>query len=89
MIEPATSCNMQPVCHQIPIRNNSTEKQASPRKEEWKGHPSGNKPVFSEKPRKRADGRRPPNESIVGKSLEYADIFNTYGDKYHLIKETI
>eukprot|EP00794_Sanderia_malayensis_P015642 gene15642-17221_t len=90
MIELAESTGLQPVCHQIPIHHTMfTEKNTLlPKKDEWKGHPTSVNPTFSEKPGRCQDGRR-KQDCGFGKTLEYTDVFNCYGDKYNILKEKI
>ena len=64
------------------------EKRSTFKKDGWRGHPTSTKPKFSEGHSNSTKDRKKGRTSGAGKSVEYAEVFSSYGDKYTMLKES-
>lgn len=64
------------------------EKRSTFKKDGWRGHPTSTKPKFSEGLANSTKDRKKDRTPGAGNSLEYADMFNGYGEKYTMLKES-
>ena len=89
-LEQTFNSELQPFCQQMPIKNNIfLEKRSNLKRDDWRGHPSSTKPRFSDRmDRISEESRKSQTATVRKKSLENMDIFNCYGEKYRLLKES-
>ena len=74
----------------MPIKTSVVvDKRPNGRRDDWKGHPISSKPTFSDRIAGISEAARKSQTATIRKSsLENIDIFNCYGEKHRLLKES-
>jgi len=88
-VEQAVASELQPFCQQMPIKTSILVDKRSNVKSGWSGHPSSTKPKYPTEIAGASEAtRRSETSSVKKASIGNIDIFNCYGERHRLLKES-